>query len=80
MGLAAICTVTTLLSKIIWIPFYGTAMGFASMSIEATLGMPQLYSNYKTKSVEGLSLFMIFTWFVGDFFKTLYFIIEVSPS
>ena len=40
--------------------------------------MPQLYSIYKTKSVEGLSLVMIFTWFIGDFFKTLYFIIEVK--
>ena len=69
----------TLLSFVIWIPFYGTILGLASMSIEATLGMPQFYSNYTTKSVEGLSLFMIFTWFVGDFFKTLYFIIEAQP-
>lgn len=67
----------TFLSKIVWIPFYGTVLGFASMSIEATLGLPQLLSNHKNKSVEGLSFFMIFTWFAGDFFKTLYFIIEV---
>lgn len=75
LGLTAVVTVTTLLSSLLWIPFYGSFIGFASLSIEATLGMPQLLSNYRTKSVEGLSFFMIFTWFVGDFFKTLYFII-----
>ena len=69
----------TFMSKIIWIPFYGTFLGFASTSIEATLGLPQLLSNYRTKSVEGLSFFMIFTWFAGDFLKTLYFIIEAQP-
>ena len=41
----------TFMNKIIWIPFYGTLLGFASMSIEATLGLPQLMSNYRTKSV-----------------------------
>jgi hypothetical protein len=49
------------------------------MSIEATLGLPQLISNYKTKSIEGLSLMMIGSWFVGDFFKTLYYVIEHQP-
>lgn len=41
----------TFLSKIIWIPFYGTILGFASLSLEATLGFPQLSSNYRNKSV-----------------------------
>lgn len=49
------------------------------MSIESTLGLPQLYSNFKTKSVEGLSYTMIGTWFIGDFFKTLYYIMERQP-
>lgn len=70
--------VVTLISKIIWIPFYGIFLGFASLSIEATLGLPQLYRNNKFKSVEGLSFMMIFTWLGGDFFKTLYFISEVN--
>jgi len=47
------------------------------MSIEATLGLPQLISNHKTKSVKGLSLPMIGSWFFGDFTKTIYFIYEV---
>jgi uncharacterized protein with PQ loop repeat len=48
------------------------------MSIEATLGLPQMISNYQTKSIKGLSYFMIFTWFVGDLLKTIYFIAEVQ--
>lgn len=76
--MTAIVTVTTLFSKLVWIPFYGDALGFCSLTIEATLGFPQLLSNYRTKSVKGLSLFMIFSWFAGDFFKTVYFVLEVK--
>lgn len=47
------------------------------MGIEATLGIPQMLSNHRNKSVEGLSFFMVFTWLIGDFAKTLYFVIEV---
>ena len=47
------------------------------MGIEATLGLPQLISNYQNKSVQGLSLTMIGMWFMGDFAKTVYFIMEV---
>lgn len=36
-----------------------------------------MLSNIRTKSVKGLSFFMIFTWFAGDLFKTIYFIMEV---
>ena len=76
--MTAVVTVLTVLSKLITIPYYGDALGFASLSIEATLGFPQMLSNFQTKSVKGLSFFMIFTWFAGDFMKTLYFILEVS--
>ena len=54
-------------------------IGYMSMSIEATLGLPQLFSNYKNKSVEGLSFMMIGTWFIGDFMKTIYYVIENQP-
>jgi uncharacterized protein with PQ loop repeat len=47
------------------------------MSIEATLGFPQVISNLKTKSVKGLSYTMIGMWFLGDFLKTVYFVMEV---
>lgn len=38
-----------------------------------------MLSNIRTKSVKGLSFFMIFTWFAGDLFKTIYFIMEKQP-
>lgn len=56
---------------------YGEVIGFFSLSIEATLGFPQMISNYRTKSVEGLSYAMIGSWVIGDAFKTTYFILEV---
>lgn len=80
LSLTVAVTILTVISKFVWLPFYGEALGFASLSIEATLGFPQMLSNWRTKSVKGLSFFMIFTWFAGDFFKTLYFVLEVSPS
>ena len=54
-------------------------MGLTAIGIECCLGFPQLITNQKAKSVEGLSIFMIFTWFIGDFVKTLYFIVELQP-
>lgn len=77
-GLAAITTILTLISQTLSLPLFGPFLGFISMSIESTLGIPQMLSNIRTKSVKGLSMFMIFTWFAGDLFKTIYFIAEVS--
>ena len=77
--MTAIVTVLTVISKFITIPYYGDALGFFSLSIEATLGFPQMISNFKNKTTKGLSMFMIFTWFSGDFFKTLYFVLEKQP-
>jgi hypothetical protein len=43
------------------------------------LGIPQLLQNHKNKSVSGLSIAMIMTWFIGDFLKTIYFVIKLQP-
>lgn len=51
-----------------------------SLSIEAIVAFPQMVQNQKNKSVEGLSLFMIFTWFLGDFLKTIYFVLKVNSK
>jgi len=58
---------------------YVELIGFLSLAIEATLGVPQLVKNYKNKSTEGLSIALILSWFVGDAFKTVYFISTRSP-
>jgi solute carrier family 66, member 2 len=71
-------TVVSLITQVFSLPYVGELIGFASMSIEALLGFPQLISNWKTKSVKGLSYTMIGMWFLGDTFKTAYFIMEVT--
>lgn len=72
-------TIVTVIFQVFTFGFYGEMIGYMSMSIEAALGLPQLISNYTTKSVKGLSFTMIGSWFVGDFFKTLYFVMEKQP-
>ena len=49
------------------------------MMIEAGLGLPQLIKNFRERSVQGLSISMIAAWFIGDSFKTIYFILEKQP-
>jgi len=70
-------TVVTLVTQIVTFGYFGELIGLVSMSIEAMLGVPQAYSNWQKKSVQGLSLSMIGMWFLGDFAKTVYFIMEV---
>jgi uncharacterized protein with PQ loop repeat len=70
-------TIVTLLTQIITFGYFGEMIGLVSMGIEATLGFPQAYSNWSKKSVQGLSISMIGMWFLGDFAKTVYFIVEV---
>lgn len=77
LGLTAVMTVATLFMQIFTFGYFGEMIGLLSMGIESTLGLPQLISNYQTKSVQGLSFTMISMWFMGDFGKTVYFIMEV---
>jgi uncharacterized protein with PQ loop repeat len=75
--MTAVLTVITLLLQVFTFGFFGQLLGIISLGLEATLGIPQLFSNWKNKSSEGVSTTMIAMWFIGDFTKTLYFIIEV---
>jgi hypothetical protein len=77
LGLTATMTVVTLVTQVFTFGYFGETIGLVSMGIEAMLGIPQAYSNWSRKSVEGLSIKMIGMWFLGDFAKTCYFIIEV---
>jgi len=54
-------------------------IGFFSLMIESTLAMPQLYNNWRRRSVSGLRMELVLSWFVGDLFKTLFFIFRQSP-
>lgn len=67
-------TVVALIIQVLSLGFLGELIGLLSMCIEAMLGVPQAWSNYQSKSVEGLSIGMIMAWFIGDFGKTVYFV------
>lgn len=78
--MTAVLTILTLFLQVFTFGFFGQLLGIFSLGLEATLGIPQLFSNWRSKSVEGVSLTMIVMWFLGDFAKTLYFIIEVTKD
>jgi solute carrier family 66, member 2 len=53
--------------------------GVLSLGIEAMLGVPQLLRNRRTRSTAGLNAILIGSWFVGDGFKTVYFVMNGAP-
>jgi lysylphosphatidylglycerol synthetase-like protein (DUF2156 family) len=59
---------------------YVELLGFASLLLEACLGLPQLWRNYSNKSTEGMSIQMVLCWLSGDIFKTCYFVARIAPS
>lgn len=75
-------TVIGVLSRMIGFdnPHYVESLGFFSMGIESTLGIPQVLSNYLEKSTGSLSIAMIFFWLFGDSFKTTYFVMKSQPQ
>ena len=80
LGLTVVMTVATLLVQLFTFGYFGQMIGLVSLCTEAMLGLPQIYSNFRNKSVEGLSVQMIMMWFLGDFCKTVYFIANVTTK
>jgi hypothetical protein len=58
---------------------YVETLGLLSASVEACLGLPQIYQNFKQKSTKSLSIVLVATWVFGDLFKTFYFIRSNAP-
>ena len=79
LGLTAVLTIATLLAQLLTFGLFGQMIGLFALCTESLLGFPQVYSNWSKKSVEGLSVSMVGMWFLGDFSKTCYFIIEKQP-
>jgi len=48
-------------------------------SEKACLPLPQFWSNYQKKDTRGLSYGLIGSWFLGDLFKTTYFVTKNQP-
>jgi len=54
-------------------------LGAASATVEAIIAIPQVFSNYKNKNCNSLSLFMLICWASGDSFKNLYYLKTLVP-
>ncbi|EFP93865.2 hypothetical protein PGT21_009669 [Puccinia graminis f. sp. tritici] len=55
------------------------AIGFFSLGLESTLPIPQLITNFRRKSLAGLSSMVLFGWLFGDSFKSIY-LVFVTPD
>jgi uncharacterized protein with PQ loop repeat len=60
-------------------PMYVESLGIASATVEACFGLPQVIANFNNKNTDTLSFFMLFTWALGDSFKTFYFLQTKAP-
>ncbi|KZV69005.1 hypothetical protein PENSPDRAFT_633754 [Peniophora sp. CONT] len=54
-------------------------LGFVSLGIESTLPFPQLYNNWRNKTLYGFRLSTMAGWVGGDAFKAAYFFSQGSP-
>jgi hypothetical protein len=59
---------------------YIELLGFFALATEACLGLPQVIKNYTNQSVAGLSTVLLGTWFLGDGYKTVYFVFKNQPA
>ena len=96
MFVSALCLVGGLGTYLLrGVSVYVELIGFASLLLEACLGMPQFWRNYSNKSTQGMrcvcvcvgvcesmfpcSVVMVLLWLAGDAIKTVYFIVRHSP-
>nr|XP_046911280.1 uncharacterized protein LOC124492429 isoform X4 [Dermatophagoides farinae] len=63
----------------IGVPLIVEGYGLVALVTESLLASPQFFRNLKVKSVEGMSKLMVFTWFLGDLYKTIYFFVRQAP-
>jgi hypothetical protein len=57
---------------------YTEILGAIALTIEATLPLPQLYSNYTRKGCRGFRPSVIVNWVIGDTFKMWFFFASSS--
>lgn len=80
------CTLSfTLLGSILMYFFIDSVVfvetvGFLAVFVEAMLGSPQFYKNFRQKSTFGMSVNMVLMWTCGDTFKTVYFVLRSAPA
>jgi len=60
-------------------PWFTLSLGFLALGLESTLPLPQVYSNYKHKTLHGFRTSTLVGWVGGDGYKTVYFFALHSP-
>ncbi|KFY35462.1 hypothetical protein V494_05918 [Pseudogymnoascus sp. VKM F-4513 (FW-928)] len=53
--------------------FYSSTIGYLGLAIEATLPIPQILANNRTRSCKGFRLSVLASWIAGDAMKMLWF-------
>lgn len=53
--------------------FYSPLIGYTGLSVEATLPLPQIISNERTRSCKGFRLSVLASWLAGDAMKMFWF-------
>ncbi|KAM6946213.1 solute carrier family 66 member 2 [Aplochiton taeniatus] len=76
--LAVLCGLATalLLDSVLFVE----GLGSLAVLSEALLGLPQLLQNHSHRSTRGMSVKMVLLWTAGDVFKTVYFVMNDSPT
>lgn len=53
-------------------------IGYFALSVEATLPVPQIISNYRARSCKGFRFSVLFSWIFGDIMKMTFFFLAES--
>jgi hypothetical protein len=53
--------------------WYSSAIGFIGLGVEATLPIPQILANAKSRSCKGFRLSVLASWLIGDSMKMFWF-------
>ena len=57
---------------------YSIVIGYLGLSVEATLPLPQVLSNYRSRSCKGFRLSVLVSWIAGDLMKMFWFFNSTS--
>ncbi|ORY71616.1 uncharacterized protein BCR38DRAFT_14348 [Pseudomassariella vexata] len=59
-------------------PGYSALIGYMGLSIEATLPLPQLFANARSRSCKGFRLSVLASWLLGDAMKMFWFFTSMT--
>ncbi|KAI9659770.1 MAG: hypothetical protein M1829_006532 [Trizodia sp. TS-e1964] len=61
-------------------PVYVACVGYAALGVEATLPLPQLYTNWARQTCAGFRPSVLVNWIVGDVLKMMFFFLAAGES